>query len=58
MRDYAAMTVNERLSAAGLMDAFEAARTTGDSEHINVILRQVGLRRGENGMNWSLNAQD
>lgn len=58
MRDRAAMTVNERLFAAGLADAFEAAQASGDREHINKVLHQIELRQDANGMNWSLDAQD
>ena len=51
--DYSAMTVNERLSAAGLMDAYEAARAGGELKTINDVLAKVGLRQDGNGMNWS-----
>ena len=48
------MTVNERLFASGLLDAYDAAKGTGDLLKINAILKQVGLRQDENGMNWSV----
>ena len=37
------MTVNERLFASGLLDAYDAAKGTGDLLKINAILKQVGL---------------
>ena len=51
--DYSAMTVNERLFVAGLMEAYEAAVAGGDLKAINEVLAQVGLRQDSNGMNWS-----
>jgi len=53
------MTVNERLFASGLLDAYDAAKGSGDLLKINAVLKQVGLRQDENGMNWSVsNAQN
>jgi hypothetical protein len=52
------MTVNERLVQAGLLRAYEAARDRADLEGINAVLRNVDLHQDENGMNWSINAQD
>ena len=51
--DYSSMTVGERLFAAGLMDAYEAAKRTGDLKVINAVLNKVGLRQDRNGMNLS-----
>ena len=51
--DYSGMTVNERLSAAGVMDAHDAAVATGDLEKINRVLAQVGLKQ-DTGMSWSM----
>jgi hypothetical protein len=51
--DYSGMTVGERLCAANLMDAFEAARAGGDLKAINDVLAKVGLRQDGNGMNWT-----
>jgi hypothetical protein len=53
--DFSTMTVNERLSAAGLLDAYDAAAATKDLGVVNAVLRQVGLRQDEAGMNWTLN---
>jgi len=47
------MTVNERLSAAGVMDAYDAAVATGDLDKINRVLAQVGLKQ-DTGMSWSM----
>jgi hypothetical protein len=54
------MTVNERLSVGGLLDAYDAAVATKDLGAINAVLRQVGLRQDESGMNWTIgdNAKD
>jgi hypothetical protein len=52
------MTVNERLFDAGLMEAYEAAKQRGDLNEINAVLRKVDLRQDENGMNWSIDAED
>ena len=49
-----AMTVNERLFASGLMDAFDAAVETGELDEINRVLARVGLRQDKDGMNWSI----
>ena len=51
--DYSAMTGNERLAAAGLLDAYDAARASGDLSQINAILKQVGLRQDRDGKNWT-----
>ncbi len=51
--DYSSMTVNERLCAADLMGAYEAAIAGGDLKAINDVLAKVGLRQDGNGMNWS-----
>jgi hypothetical protein len=55
---WAGMTANERLGAARLEDAYNAAKRDGNLDHINEILRTVDLRQDENGMNWSINADD
>ncbi|MEA3004716.1 MAG: hypothetical protein QOH81_3504 [Sphingomonadales bacterium] len=57
---YTGMTVNERLSVGGLLDAYDAAVATKDLGAINAVLRQVGLRQDESGMNWTIgdNAKD
>jgi hypothetical protein len=47
------MTVNERVFAAGLMGAYDAAAATGDSK-MNRVLAQVRLRQDDIGMNWSM----
>jgi hypothetical protein len=47
------MTAGERLYAARLMDAYEAAKRTGDLKPINKVLMQVGLRQDRDGMNLS-----
>ena len=51
--DYSSMTAGERLYAAGLMDAYEAAKRTGDLKIINGVLYKVGLRQNRDGMNLS-----
>jgi len=51
--DYSSMTAGERLYAAGLMDAYEAAKRTGDLKVINAVPNKVGLRQDRNGMNLS-----
>jgi len=48
------MTVNERLVAAGLVDAYDAAAKKGDLNDINRVLAKVGLRQDGEGMNWSI----
>ena len=55
MADPAAMTVNERLYVAGLLDIFEAADANGDTDEVDRILAKVNLRRDAAGMYWSLN---
>jgi hypothetical protein len=55
---YDGMTVNERLFEAGLVDAYEAAVRTGDLNEINSVVRKVDLRQDQNGMNWSIDAED
>ena len=50
-----AMTVNERLYAAGLAEEFQRTRLEGDLEEINAVLAKVGLWQDANGMNWSIN---
>ncbi len=57
MGKYDGMTVNERLFDAGLLDAYDEARASGDRAKINAVLRKVDLRQDENGMNWSLDAE-
>ena len=47
------MTVNERLYAAGLLDNYDSAIASGDSEQVNAILARVGLWQDSSGMNWS-----
>jgi len=41
--NYGAMTVNERLVAAGLMDAFDGAVRAADVQSLKAILRDVQL---------------
>jgi hypothetical protein len=48
------MTVNERLSAAGLLPAYDVAERDGDLNAINRVLAQVGLRQDRDGMNWPI----
>jgi hypothetical protein len=48
------MTANERLAVAGLLDAYDGAVKSGDLNSINQVLRQVGLRRDKDGMNWTV----
>jgi hypothetical protein len=48
------MTVNERLWAAGLIDAYSDAVRSGDLNTINAVLTQVQLWQDKEGMNWSL----
>ena len=48
------MTVNERLSEAGLLDDYDRAMTSNDEAALNEILAKVDLRRDDNGMNWSI----
>jgi len=48
------MTVNERLFEAGLLDAYDEARASGDLAIINAVLRKVDLHQDESGMNWPL----
>jgi hypothetical protein len=55
---YDAMTVNERLFEAGLLDAYDAAIETGDLSEINAVLKKVDVRQDETGMNWSIDADD
>ncbi len=38
---YAGMTLNERLSDAGLLDAFDAARASGDRKTLIALCREV-----------------
>ncbi|WP_176400249.1 hypothetical protein [Sphingobium sp. Z007] len=47
---FARMTVNERLFAAGLLAAYEAAQADDDFEKINEILGRVGLHQDADGM--------
>ncbi len=48
------MTVNERLYAAGSLDAYAAAIAAGRLEEVTRILAQVGLRLDAAGMHWPL----
>jgi hypothetical protein len=48
-----AMTVNERLVEAGLLEKYDAAVSTGDAHEINRVLAKVGLRQDASGMNWT-----
>lgn len=41
--DYSAMTVNERLYAAGLLDEFDRAVQAADVETLERVLRRVQL---------------
>ena len=50
------MTVNERLVAANLLDAYERAKAATNLAEINHVLAQVGLRQDKDGMNWSVDA--
>jgi hypothetical protein len=52
--NFDAMTVNERLFAAGLMDAYDTAVETGELDEINRVLAKIGLRQDGDGMNWSI----
>jgi hypothetical protein len=52
------MTVNKRLFYARLLDAYDTAKRSGDLEAFNEVLRKVNLRQDENGMNWSIDADD
>lgn len=54
---YGGMTVNERLSAAGLRKAYDAAVAKGDRDEIDQILARIGLRQDASGMNWSNGAR-
>ena len=54
MRKFDGMTVNERLFDAGLVRAYEQAKSAGDLEKINEVLAGVNLRQDESGMNWSV----
>jgi hypothetical protein len=56
--NYDGMTVNERLFEAKLLDAYTEAKAQGGLAAMNAILRKIDLRQDENGMNWSLDAQD
>jgi hypothetical protein len=56
--NYDGKTVNERLFEAGLLDAYDAAVEGGDLNEINAVLNKVDLRQDENGMNWSIDADD
>jgi hypothetical protein len=58
--DYKSMSVNERLFAAGLMDAYDEAVASQDLRAVNAVLRRVGLRQDEAKMNWTItdNADD
>ena len=49
-----AMTVNERLFAAGLMDAYDTAVESGRLDEINRVLAKVDFRQDRDGMNWSI----
>lgn len=42
-KDYGGMTVNERLFAAGLVEQFDAAISSGDRQRAIEILVQVSL---------------
>ena len=50
---YEAMTVNERLFAACLIEEFDRTKLSGDLDEINAVLSRVGLWQDANGMNWS-----
>jgi hypothetical protein len=41
--DYDGMTVNERLSAAGLLGQFDAAIDAGERQHAIELLEQVAM---------------
>lgn len=43
MGKYDSMTVNERLFVAGLMDAFDNAKASGDRKAMQRVLLEVGL---------------
>jgi hypothetical protein len=44
--DFAGMTVNERLFAAGLLDQFDAAMNSGDRHRAVELLEQVAMSQG------------
>jgi hypothetical protein len=48
------MTVNERLFAAGLIDAYDAARASGDLAEMNRVLAKVHVRRDASGMHHEI----
>jgi hypothetical protein len=52
--EFAAMTVNERLVVAGLLEAYDVALADRDVDAISRILARVGLKRDHAGMHWSL----
>ena len=43
--NYAAMSVNERLFASGLLDQFDAAVREGDTERMIECLQRVGIEQ-------------
>jgi hypothetical protein len=43
MSKYSGMTVNERLSEAGIMDAWEAAAHSGNRDQMIELLRRVEI---------------
>jgi hypothetical protein len=51
--DFNAMTVNERLFVAGLLDDYDAAVAASDLDEINRVLVKVGLRQDASEMNWA-----
>jgi hypothetical protein len=49
--NFAGMTLNERLYAAGLLDAFDAAVERGDKDEVIRLLQEVRLSRQD--AQWS-----
>ena len=56
--DYSGMTVNERLSVAGIEDEYHRLHEAGDLDSLNCLLARVQLRIDESGMHWSLPDQE
>ena len=51
---YEAMTLNERLYAASLLERYEEAVKSNDLKLINKILAQVGMQQDKIGMNRTI----
>lgn len=52
-KDYSAMTPNERLFDAGLLDEYDRVRATGNLDAINDLLAKVDLKF-VNGSHWDV----